>query len=374
MNAGPPANVLLMIHSLGHGGSERQLANTALGLDPLRFKVHVASVLEGFQADTLRRAGLPVLNVPLRSFVSPGVIAAAHLVRSYIRANKIQLVHTFDYTLSLLGVPVAKTCSGVTVLSSQRFYMDLVPAKYKRALLITHRMADGVVANCEEMRTHLSSAYGYPAARIPVCYNGIDTVRFFSPGNRVRLPGTENATLVIGTVCVLRPEKNVAQLMEAFARITPLRTGMKLLIVGSGPERKTLVAKSAALGIEDACIFRPSTPDVPAAMRGIDIFVHPSLSEGLPNAVMEAMACGCAVVASRVGGCAELIDEGSTGFLTEPGSLESLLAALTVAVEEDETRENVAAAAAERMKNFSLARSAARMQEIYESYLKPALD
>jgi glycosyltransferase involved in cell wall biosynthesis len=354
-------NVLLMVHSLGHGGSERQLTNTALGLDRSRCNPHVASVLGGYQADALRRAGIPVLQLPLKSFASVGALAVAWQLRRYIRANQIRLVHTFDYTLSLIGIPVAKTCAGVVALSSQRFYMDLVPAKYKRLLLLTHRMADGVVANCEEMKRHLAADYSYPADRIEVCYNGIDTSRFFPDGIRRSGPP------VIGTVCVLRPEKNLGQLLEAFAKVRNMRPGMKLLIVGSGPEREILVTRAAALGIADDCTFQPSTANVPAAMRSIDIFVHPSLSEGLPNGVMEAMACGCVVVASAVGGCAELIDQGRTGYLTQPGDLDSLISHLTEAISANESRSAIGAAAAEHMKEFSIARAAARMQQIYET-------
>ena len=369
MSARAPVPILLTIHSLGHGGSERQLANVALSIDRARFSPHVASVLDGFQADELRRAGVPVFRIPLRSFVSPGVVQAAGKLRQYIRANRIRLVHTFDYTLSLLGIPVAKTCPGVVALSSQRYYMDLVPGKYKWPLLMTHRMADGVVANCEEMRRHLAKDHSYPAERITVCHNGVDTSRFHAEG-RARLAGTENAALVVGTVCVLRPEKNVGQLIESFARIRGVRRGMKLLIVGSGPELKRLEAMSAGQGLGSDCVFLPSTADVPAAMRSIDVFVHPSLSEGLPNAVMEAMACGCAVVASRVGGCAELIEDGRTGLLTKAGDLEGLTRQLNAAVSGDERRGWMARAAEARMQDFSMARAAERMQEIYESYLR----
>lgn len=358
----PPVEVLLMIHSLGHGGSERQLANIALSLDRSRFSPHVASVLGGFQADALRSAGIPVVPLPLRSFVRPSIIGVAQQIRSYIGRHRIRLVHTFDYTLSVLGVPVARTCPGVIALSSQRCYVDLVPSKYRKPLLIAHRIATGVVANCEEMRRDLIERYSYPADRVRICYNGVDTERFRSAGRR---PGDG---LVIGTACVLRPEKNVGQLLAAFAQVRRLREGLKLLIVGSGPERESLVAKSEALGIADVCSFQPSTPDVPAVMRAIDIFVHPSLSEGLPNAVMEAMSCGCAVIASRVGGCPELIEDGRTGFLTQPGELDSLTARLAAAILDDAARERIADAGAERMKDFSLARSAERMQQIYETY------
>lgn len=352
----------------GHGGSERQLANIALSLDRSLFFPHVASVTGGFQADELRRAGVPVVEIPLRSFMNPSVFNAGRYLRDYIRGQKIRLVHTFDYTLSLLGIPVAKTCPGVVALSSQRYYMELVPAKYKWPLMLTHRMADGVVANCEEMRRHLVNDYSYPANRTAVCYNGIDTGRFFA-ADRARLPAVEGVNLVIGTVCVLRPEKNVGQLLEAFAHVGALRPGMKLLIVGSGPEKQRLEAMSVSLGVAEDCVFLPSTADAAPAFRSIDIFVHPSLSEGLPNAVMEAMACGCAVVASRVGGCAELIEEGESGFLTKAADLDSLTGQLSVAIEQDELRRRVAAAAAERMKDYSLARSALCMQRVYQSYL-----
>jgi glycosyltransferase involved in cell wall biosynthesis len=241
--------------------------------------------------------------------------------------------------------------------------MDLVPPKYKQMLLLTHRMAHGIVANCEEMKRHLTADYHYPADRIQVCYNGIDTARF-SPQPR---PGGE---LLVGTVGVLRPEKNLGLLLDAFARVQSLRPGMKLLVVGSGPERERLEARSAALGISSHCTFEPSTADVPNFMRSIDIFVHPSLSEGLPNAVMEAMACGCAVIASRVGGCAELIEHGRTGLLVPPGDLDALTACLASAIGNDSARHAMAAAAAEEMQKFSLARAAARMQSIYANYLR----
>lgn len=358
-----------MIHTLSHGGSERQLVNTAIGLDRSRFNPHVACVAEGFQADALRRAGVPVLQLPLNSFVHPGVLGVARQLRSYIRRNRIRLVHTFDHTISLLGVPVARTCPGVVVLSSQRFYMSLVPDKFRKPLLFTHRMAHGIVANCEEMKRHLSGDFSYPPDRIQVCYNGIDTARFRYSQDRQRLPGLLDADLVIGTVCVLRPEKNLGHFLDAFARVRSVRPGMKLLIVGSGPEREDLVAKAAALGISDASLFLPTTADAQIAMHSIDIFVHPSLTEGLPNGVMEAMACGCTVVASRVGGCPELIDDGRTGFLFRAGNLEDLTRSLTQAIEAGDARNCIAAAGAERMQSFSVARAVARMQQIYESYL-----
>jgi len=368
LSAGKPVPILLIIRSLGHGGSERQLANVALALDRTMFEPHVASVLGGFHVDALRRAEIPVFEIPLRSFVTPGVFMAAGKLRRYIRDHGIRLVHTFDAPLSLLGIPVAATCPGVIRLSSQRSYMSLVPPNYKWPFLLTHRMANGIVANCEAMRQHLLRDYSFPAGKVALCYNGLDTSRFSAFG-RARLPEVESASLTIGTVCVLRPEKNVGHLLEAFARVRSMRAGARLLIVGSGPEKERLEGLSASLGLGKDCVYLPSTPDAASAMRSIDIFVQPSLTEGLPNSVMEAMACGCTVIASRVGGCPELIEEGVSGFLSEPGDLESLTRQLGYVIGQDALRPRIAEAAAARMKEFSLERSARRMQEIYQIYL-----
>jgi glycosyltransferase involved in cell wall biosynthesis len=179
-----------------------------------------------------------------------------------------------------------------------------------------------------------------------------------------------DAELVVGVVCVLRPEKNLGQLLEAFARVRGQAPGTRLLIVGSGPEEARLRAQARQLSLAEVCRFLPTTPNVAAELRGIDIFVHPSLSEGLPNAVMEAMASGCAVIASRVGGCPELIEHGVDGLLVTPGDLDDLAMQLGALIDDPVARAKLAAAATERMRrDFSLEASARRLEQIYESYL-----
>jgi glycosyltransferase involved in cell wall biosynthesis len=361
-----PAPVLLLSHSLGHGGSERQLVNFALALDRRRFAPHVASVLGGFHVDALRAAAVPVISIPLRSLYGPSALPAVNTLRAYVRQRGIRLVHAFDYTMSVFGAPAARTCRHVAILSSQRCYMQLVPSKYRYPLLLAHRLAHGVVVNCEEMRRHLSQDYSYPGDRIHVCYNGFDAERFSARG---RAPKSSHERLVVGIVCVLRPEKNIQLLLEAFARVRGERDGLELLIVGSGPELPALRSRAAELGISDECKFSPSTPDAPGAMRAIDIFVHPSVSEGLPNAVMEAMACGCCVIATRVGGCPELIEDARTGLLFRSGDVDQLVAALRRAIADNALRAQIAAAGAAHIAAFAIDAVARRMEAIYDAFL-----
>jgi glycosyltransferase involved in cell wall biosynthesis len=248
--------------------------------------------------------------------------------------------------------------------------MELVPRKYRHLLMVSHWMADGIVVNCEDLRRHLHEEYKYPASRIEVCWNGIDTERFHL-SQRKRLEEVRDAALVVGTVCVLRVEKALDLLLKAFAEVRNAAAGMKMLIVGSGPEEEALRALAGRLGIMPQCCFLPSTADVTAALSSIDIFVHSSLSEGLPNAVMEAMACGCAVAASRVGGCPELIEDDGHGLLFRPGDLGGMAAALRRLIAQPELRRKMANAASARIREqFSISASAGRMSDIYERLLK----
>ncbi|MGO9897107.1 MAG: glycosyltransferase [Bryobacteraceae bacterium] len=366
-----PVPVLYLIHLLGHGGSERQMAAMARTLDRGRFAAHVATVKGGFRVAELEAAGIPVTDLPLRSYLGRGVMPAWRKLRAYIREHNIAIVHAFDYSVAPLGVAVARTMSGVVALSSQRFLMDSVPLKYRYLTLAAHWMAHGVVANSEAAAACLKRYY-YPASRIQVCHNGLDPADFPALP-RQRVPELADADLVVGVVCVLRPEKNLGQLLEAFARVRGRSARMRLLIVGSGPEEARLRSLAQSLSLSEVCRFLPSTPDVAPTLRSIDIFVHPSLSEGLPNAVMEAMASGCAVIASRVGGCPELIEHGVEGLLVKPGDLDDLSAQLGALIDDPGARAKLAAAATARMgRDFSLQASARRLEQIYEGYLARA--
>jgi glycosyltransferase involved in cell wall biosynthesis len=175
---------------------------------------------------------------------------------------------------------------------------------------------------------------------------------------------------VIGTVCVLRPEKGLPLLLEAFAAISASLRGVKLLVVGSGPVRDELAALSERLGVAQHCHFEPSVSDVALWMKGIDIFVLPSLSEALSNSMMEAMACGCCVVASDVGGNPELVEDSKSGLLFPRGDSEALALRLQRLIGSRELIETYAEAGRNKISSqFTIAAAAGRMQSIYEEFL-----
>ena len=361
--------VMLMTRQLGPGGTERQLTEMARGLDRDRFRVHVGCFHEGIRADELRAAEVPLLRLRVTSFMKPDALTGAFELGRYLRRNRIRVLHTFDYPLNCFGVPVARAFGVPVVLTSQRAHRHLVPPLYLRLQRIAERMASGVVVNSESVRQELVAEGHVPPERVHLCYNGVDTERFQARG-RSRMPGLAGAELVIGVVCVLRPEKSLQTLLRAFAQAARGRPEIRLAIVGSGPELSSLEPLAKELCISERCVFQPMIADVAPWLRSIDIFVLPSLSEALSNALMEAMACGCACIASRAGGNPELVRDCETGLLFEAGDAPGLAERLHLLIAYPALRVRLAHAAVREIEcRFSLRASAARLAEIYDSYL-----
>jgi glycosyltransferase involved in cell wall biosynthesis len=364
--------VLLMVRTLDFGGSERQCAVTAMSLDRTRFEPFVGVFRrEGFRVRDVEKAGIPVVRFDVRGFASPSALKAALEMSRFIHERRIRLVHTFDVPSNLFGVPAARAARGPVVLSSARANRALTPGVRHRALRFTDRLADGIVVNCEAMREHLVRDEGVPRERTHLCYNGIDVETFHARRPAARPKEYAGAQLVVGVVCGLRVEKGLETLVAAYARISTLHAGMRLVFVGSGVCLPELQAQARRLGIEEQTIFVPARPEVADLLRGIDVFVLPSRSEALSNSLMEAMSCGCCAVASAVGGNPELVHDGRTGLLFTPGDVEGLAAKLLRVVEDGGLRARLGEQGSRSIQtDFSQEASGARMQEIYTTFLK----
>ena len=360
-----PSRILLMARELNLGGSERQMTETARFLDRKRFDPRVGCFLPaGLRGEELRAAGVPVVHFPIHSYKSASAISGARQLIRYIRDEKIDLVHTFDYPLNVFAIPVARWFTNAIAVSSQRFHREITPKGYLKLLQMSDRVADAIVVNCDFLRRHMVEEQHVPARKVHVCHNGID-LSFFRASEKV-----ERAAFTIGAVCALRPEKGLPVLLDAFGQVRSLVPGMKLAIVGSGPELEGLQAQARKLGIFEDCVFQPATSQIPTWLRTLDIFVLPSLSEAFSNALMEAMACGCCVVASKVGGNPELVQPEKTGLLFESANVRDLAAALKRLIENPVLRRDLAAAGQRLIhENYSAECAATRMGEIYARLL-----
>jgi L-malate glycosyltransferase len=354
--------ILLMSYCLDLGGSERQLTEVARSLDPAAFEVHVGCEKPGgLRTAELEAAGIPIVAFPMTSFFSVNAIRQAARLMGYIRQHRIDLVHAFDVPMDVFAVPAARLSGRPVVLSSQRAHRSLTSGPRLRILRMADRIVDGVVVNCEFIRRHLIEDEGVKPSKIHLCYNGLNLDAF---------PFHEPRGTNVGIICALRPEKNLPLLIRAFAQVIREVPAAKLLIVGSGPMLPGLEALVAELHLARAMKFEPATRDVADRLREIDVFVLPSTTEALSNALMEAMACGCAVVASDVGGNPELVGRQERGLLFSSGDVNGLATAVVKLLRDEELRCSFGRAARAFMKsNFSIERSAKRMGEIYEGFL-----
>jgi glycosyltransferase involved in cell wall biosynthesis len=362
-----PTPILLMVRELNLGGSERQMTEIAKALDRSRFEVHAGCFRPaGLRGDELRAAGVPITDFQVPSLFSA---QGAFRIGAYIRAHGIRLVHTFDTPANLYGVPSARIAGCPVVVSSQRVDRSLWPPLVRHGLRLTDRLADAVVVNCEFLRRQMRDDEKAPAEKIHLCYNGIDS-GIFQSRRGCRHDALKDASIVIGSVCGLRPEKGLGTLLDAYAAVHGLRSGMKLVIVGSGPCLDALQNRARALDIVPECIFEPATARVAEWLHSIDIFVLPSLSEALSNSLMEAMACGCTVAATGVGGNPELVTEGETGMLFAPHDAAGLAEILRQLIGSPELRAELAGRGTRFIQErFSLPAAARRMAEIYDNLL-----
>jgi glycosyltransferase involved in cell wall biosynthesis len=320
----------------------------------------------GIRADELRAAGVPILHLPVTSFLSFSALRGGFDLIRYIRRYGIQIIHAFDVPSNIFAVPFGRIARVPVVLSSQRAHRELTPGLYTKLLRLTDQMVDGTVVNCVHMREHLINDERVSPGQIHLCYNGIDLSLF----NRCREPAEvpDPSVITIGTVCALRAEKGLPTLIEAFALTNRVQPKTRLLMVGSGPMLPHLEARAEALGVRALCTFVHKTANVAPWMLSMDIFVLPSLSEALSNSLMEAMACGCCCIASDVGGNPELMGQNTRGLLFPKGDAASLAARLCQLAGNTVLRNELSAAGHNYIHSrFSQSQSVRTMSEIYNA-------
>jgi glycosyltransferase involved in cell wall biosynthesis len=182
--------------------------------------------------------------------------------------------------------------------------------------------------------------------------------------------GEQSGCLTIGTVGRLDAVKNQVALVEALAALRPRFPALRLIVVGDGPLRDVLAAKAAERGLASVVELTGTRQDTPEFLRRMNVFALPSLNEGISNTILEAMATGRPVVAARVGGNPELVQEGSTGVLYDPAEPKALeTALLSYLTDPARARAHGRAGRQRVVQNFSLEAMVQRYQAFYDELL-----
>lgn len=325
--------VALCLDSLDVGGTELNAVRTAeqlrhRGVDPLLLVLRA----EGPLLERCRDRGIAVEPFPIPPIGSARSFGRAIALAQRLRELKLDLVHTQDRYTNTFVVPCARA-AGVRVLASRRWW-DVQPSRgLEIGNRVAYRLAHRVVANSGRVAALLSDVDGVDATKVVVIPNFLDdaALRPVDPAEqralRIRLDVPLDA-LVIGCVANLRPVKDHATLLDAFARVAAAVPRSVLCLIGDGDLRATLAAQADALGIGGRVRFAGTRTDALNWHGAFDVSVLSSLHEGFPNTVVEAMAAARAVVATNVGGTPDAVRHGTSGLLVPARNPAALAAAL----------------------------------------------
>jgi glycosyltransferase involved in cell wall biosynthesis len=314
---GVPRKVLLLTTHLNTGGITSYLFTLSRRLKVLGFSVAVASSGGDRQEDfSALGVSLVTLNVRIKCEVDPRLYAAVFRLRRMIRQESIDIVHAQTRVTQVMGDLLSKVTSAAYCSTCHGFFRP----RWHR--IIFPCWGKAVIAISPAVQQHLKNDLRVADERIALIPNGVELDAFPLKSEDEKralrrawqLPGGP----LLGIVARLSDVKGHAVLIDAMPAVLARFPDARLLIVGEGKMEASLKKQAAGLGLEQRVIFLPSVNRTADILPMLDIFILPSLQEGLGLSAMEAQAAGVPVVASRVGGLASLIEDGRTGRLVEP--------------------------------------------------------
>lgn len=337
--------VCLVIGQLGLGGTEKQVVLLADGLR--RNDVDVTVVVlttKGPREAELREIGVPVVYIGLDP--APGwralvrLFAALARLTRYFMAARPHVVHAFLYHSYVLSAPAARL-AGVPVIVAGRRSLDDFKRGRRWVLFaerIANRMTHLLVANAYAVADCVRTSERVPNRKVRVIYNGLPEEAFTEA-----MPARLNTGRpVVLCVANLKPGKGHTHLLEAGRLLRKRRMPCTFVLAGGGPEQAALAHRAAELRLDVRLLG--TRQDVDRLLARADVVVLPSMTEGMSNAVMEAMAAGRPVVATAVGGTPELLGDGR-GMLVRPGDAQGLADAVATVLTDPERAEEMAGAA-----------------------------
>jgi len=306
---------------------------------------------------------------------TPGLrdpLAVLTLVRE-IRRFRPHIVQTLLLTGNLYGRLAALLSCVPVVVSTE---VNVQTGRKWRHLVVERALAhgtDAVVASAESVKREYVRDVGMPADRVEVVYSAVDWDRLQTTASRAALRrdwDLPTNVLVAGVIARLTEQKGLTYLLDAMAKMVT-SPELVVVIVGDGPLRSELELRASALGLGSRVRFLGARRDLGNLLSVMDIFVLPSLWEGLPLSLILAMGAGLPVVATSVAGIPEVVADGITGLLVPPANASALGAALGGLVEDAETRMRLGRAAQEFVRpRFSIARCVEAMTALYERLLQ----
>jgi glycosyltransferase involved in cell wall biosynthesis len=358
----------LISSSFGFYGAERVCVTLALELE----KIGVDSVVGAFR-NTHKDAHLEILEHANQAGLKAEQItckgrfdwSAVVALRAIVERHKIDLIHCHNIKPNLYswlalrngGIPILSTCHSWHTGTPRGWFISVLDR------LILHGL-DRVVLVSDHMKPQVRR-FAIPA---DIIYNGIDPSPFCIPKSDLREKMNWSQRPLVGAIGRLSHEKGIKYLLRAAVTILEDFPNALFLIVGDGPRRQSLETEAIALGIQESVRFLGVREDIPEILSCLDVLVMPSLIEGMPMALLEAMASGLPVVASRVGSIPAVVENRTNGIMCTPGDASTLAAEVLDLIEDKELRSRLGRKASKDVEtNFSAASMAKRYLQVYRS-------
>ncbi len=359
--------ILYLITELSVGGAQTVLYELLKNIDRNRFDPAVACLFNGNgkTAESIRQLNIPVFDAGMRHKADFEALRRLYLI---IRNSHPVILHSHLFHANqtarmlgrLAGSPVIVNCEHTSAMESEWRY---------RVNRLTIGLADRVVAVSASVQEFCTVHIHLPASKLVLIRNGIAIPDKTLPTQREsrQMFNLPEEVDLIGTIGRLDPIKGYSYLLEALKQIDP---DACLVIVGDGPEREHLQAHACRLGIKERVFWMGSVQDIWSILPAFDLFVLPSLREGLPVTLLEAMAAGLPVVATQVGGVPEVILDGITGILLPAGNPQALAEAIQRLLTKPGLCMEMGRSGRERVRDdFSVEQMVQKTQALYEDLL-----
>ena len=377
--AAGPVRLLKVVPTLMCGGTEHQFMALGRSLDPSRFRLEFACLRRrGSFMHEIEERRIPLREYAISSFLSMSAIAQQTRFVCDLGRRRIQIVHAYSFYGNVFAIPPARLATTPVVIASIRDCGVYLTPRQQFVQRQVCRLADCILVNAGAVQEWLE-AQGYDPSKIVVIRNGVDLQRFAPPPERERirrelgLPAGAPLAMVVSR---LNPLKGIDRFLEAAAVVAGRFPTARFLVVGEpNPEDRAhldvLKGLGDRLGIRDRVVFTGLRTDVPALLACAAVSVMPSLNEGLSNVILESMAAGAPVVATRVGGTPEAIEDGVTGLIVPPGNSAALAAAMIRLLENPELAARLGREGQERVRQrFSLDAMVHATEDLYQSLIE----
>lgn len=382
-----PIRVAMLVTRMDIGGVPDHVMTLLEGFGP---SIHVTLICDHIHEShrrILTAKGVQIVFLPMKRLLSGfSDLKTLKNLKAILRDGQFDVLHTHMSKAALLGAVVGMTDRKIRVINTaHNLGFIAMPQQWKKSLfwfydkmLVTVGI-DVTVTVSQKVAEQAIQAKLLPAKSVQVIRNGIRVERFDhaakTPTSVSGLPLFEKSGPIVITVARLVWFKGLHTLVEAAAEVIKDHPNVRFLVVGCGELRENLEQQAAELGVGDAFIFAGERNDIPALLKQSDLFVLPSVSEGLPISILEAMAARLPVIATDVGGVPELVEDRETGRLVSPEAPSDLAQAIMECLQDPERMRAYGHAGRQRLENlFSQTAMVEATERLYHTTLYGRVD